>query len=166
MKADLWRYSIIYTFGGVYVDADATRVHNDLTEMTESSSQLVVVPENEIHLCQWVFAAPPHSPVLREVIEKSVQKIMEKEDVMDYGEHFVHECTGPGVFTEGIEQYLHNHHLPSFTKKTMYRTFYNQHPVLHVLDISFHHTHVQHHFTGFTTDDGWTYSRDQLVTKT
>ena len=33
------------------------------------------------------------------------------------GEHLVHELTGPGVFTEGIELYLKNNNLPIYSNK-------------------------------------------------
>jgi hypothetical protein len=65
---------------------------------------LIIVPENNVHMCQWVFAARKNSPVLKSIIELSLQRI--KNQKVIEGEHIVHFLTGPGVFTDGISNYL------------------------------------------------------------
>ena len=66
MKADLWRYCIIYEYGGIYADTDTICKINPNIFLNDSL--LTIVPENDIHLCQWVFSAPPKSPILKEII--------------------------------------------------------------------------------------------------
>jgi mannosyltransferase OCH1-like enzyme len=104
MKADLWRYCIIYTYGGIYADCD-TILKTDISIFVKhQNKQFVVAPENETHFCQWVFSAPPNSPVLKSIIDLSIQRIRDTEIIK--GEHIVHYLTGPAVFTDGILLYL------------------------------------------------------------
>ena len=64
MKADLWRYCVIYIYGGIYADTDTVLVDNPLM-FININAKLVVVPENDVHMCQWVFSAPKDSPILK-----------------------------------------------------------------------------------------------------
>ena len=56
MKADLWRYCIIYKYGGIYADTDTVCKINP--NIFINNSFLTIVPENETHLCQWSFRHP------------------------------------------------------------------------------------------------------------
>jgi mannosyltransferase OCH1-like enzyme len=104
MKADLWRYCIIYKYGGIYHDADTVLKVNPNFLTNFNNQYLVMVPENDIHFCNWIFAAPPKSPVLKSIIDLSVERIRSCKNIK--GEHIIHYLTGPGVFTDGIFAYL------------------------------------------------------------
>jgi len=104
MKADLWRYCIIYKYGGIYHDADTELKVNPSFLTNYDNKYLIVVPENNTHFCQWVFAAPANSPVLKSIIDLSVERIRNCKEIR--GEHIIHYLTGPGVFTDGIFKYL------------------------------------------------------------
>jgi mannosyltransferase OCH1-like enzyme len=107
MKADLWRYCIIYKYGGIYADVDTFCINNP--KLFINDSLLTVAPENNVHLCNWAFSAPKQSPILKSVIDLSVERILTIPEIR--GEHVIHYLTGPGVFTEGIELYLKNNNL-------------------------------------------------------
>jgi mannosyltransferase OCH1-like enzyme len=155
MKADLWRYCIIYQFGGIYADADTIcKAHPDIF-ITDS---LTIVPENEVHLCQWIFSAPKNCPILKSVIDLSVERILGTEIK---GEHIIHHLTGPGVFTDGIEKYLIQNGMPTFQDKKQYYKYPND--ILKVFNYNFFHKNiVQHLFTG-NDSDGWCKERDLLL---
>ncbi len=104
MKADLWRYCIIYKYGGIYHDADTELKVNPIFLTNYDNKYLIVVPENDTHFCQWVFAAPANSPVLKSIIDLSVERI--RNCIKIRGEHIIHYLTGPAVFTDGIFKYL------------------------------------------------------------
>ena len=71
MKADLWRYCIIYKYGGIYADSDTICKVNP--NIFISNSQLIVSPEiNCPYFCQWTFSAAPNSPILKTVIDSSI----------------------------------------------------------------------------------------------
>ena len=150
MKADLWRYCVIYKYGGIYADADTVCKYNP-NILLKHGALLVIVPENSTHLCNWVFAAPKNSPILKSVIDLSVKRILNVS--IFKGEHIIHHLTGPGVFTDGIESYLEQNGKPIFTDKKKYYMY--PHPSLIVFDgYIFHNKIVQHLFAG-QKPDGW-----------
>ena len=150
MKADLWRYCVIYKYGGIYADADTVCKYNP-NILIRSGALLVIVPENSTHLCNWVFSAPKNSPILKSVIDLSVKRILNVS--VFKGEHIIHHLTGPGVFTDGIEAYLEQNGNPTFTDKKKYYMYPD--PSLIVFDgYVFHNKIVQHLFAG-QKPDGW-----------
>jgi mannosyltransferase OCH1-like enzyme len=118
MKADLWRYCIIYKYGGIYADTDTVCLYDPKVFLTDAL--LTVVAENETHLCQWVFSAQANSPILKSIIDLSVERIL---TVPIKGSNIIHHLTGPGVFTAGIEKYLKENNKPTFKNKKKYQNY-------------------------------------------
>lgn len=157
MKADLWRYCIVYRYGGIYADTDTICKVDPNIFLTDAL--LTIVPENSIHLCQWIFSAPAGSPILKTIIDLSVERILNISEIK--GEHIIHHLTGPGVFTDGIEKYLKENNLPTFDDKIKYFKYPDN--TLRVFNYHFFHTNiVQHLFTGQDID-GWCQERDKLL---
>jgi len=160
MKADLWRYCIIYKYGGIYADTDTVLKVDPLFLTNHNNKELVVVPENDVHFCQWVFAAPPKSPIIKMIIDLSVERIRNTKDVK--GEHIIHYLTGPAVFTDGIKKYLSSK-----------KNYINMNGILEYENIKyddififrsrfFHKYMVNHLFSGGWSN-GWTKERDRLL---
>lgn len=102
MRADMWRYMVVHRHGGMYADLD-TICKQPIDEWLDPTARMVVCPENEIHFCQWAFAASAESPVLASVLGL----IQEGFKAPDYSDpDFVHKLTGPAVWTRGIRQAL------------------------------------------------------------
>jgi mannosyltransferase OCH1-like enzyme len=158
MKADLWRYCIIYKYGGIYADTDAVCLC-DPNMFTLYETQLVCAPENSTHLCQWTFAAPANSPLLKSIIELSVKRILTIPLIR--GEHVIHYLTGPGVFTDGIDKYLHENEMKTFNDKKQYYLYKNP-TMICFMGERFHQTMIHHLFTG-QNEDGWTHERYQKL---
>jgi mannosyltransferase OCH1-like enzyme len=157
MKADLWRYCIIYENGGIYADVDTVCLLKP--ELFINESLLTIVPENETHLCQWVFSAPKKSPILKSVIDLSVERILKTSEIK--GEHIIHHLTGPGVFTDGIEKYLNENDLNTFNNKKDY--FKYPYDILRVFNCDkFHNKMVKHLFFG-QKQNGWCGERDKYL---
>jgi mannosyltransferase OCH1-like enzyme len=158
MKADLWRYCVIYKYGGIYADADAMCLVNpDL--FTLPKTLLVCGPENETHLCQWFFAAPKESPILKSIIDLSTKRILETPEIK--GEHIVHHLTGPGCFTDGIEEFLRNNNLQTFDNKKMYESYRNDLMCVFNCD-NFRNKIIRHYFAG-QQPDGWFEKRKRVL---
>lgn len=98
MRGDLWRYLIIYKYGGVYADLD-THCLKPIDEWLNKDYDMIVCPENDIHFCQWTFAAAPGNPIIKSVLDQ-IKKAFENPDYDQ--DHFVHKLTGPAIWTEGI----------------------------------------------------------------
>lgn len=152
MKADMWRYCVIYTYGGIYADADAICAASNPTAFIKDNAELVIAPENDVHLCQWTFAAPANSPILKAIIDLSVERILEIPEIR--GEHIIHHLTGPGVFTDGIEDYLKANDLPTFTKRQSEYLNYPNHVLFVYSHYEFHHNLITHLFSS-RWPDGW-----------
>lgn len=157
MKADLWRYCIIYRYGGIYADADTTLLVNP--RIFIKNSYLVCAPENDTHyLCQWVFAAPKGSPILKRIIDLVISRL--EGDIIKLAkenEHFVHYATGPAAFTDGIKLWLEENGKPTDTNcRNEYLWVYEPN--------NFHASYVQHHFSG-SWDNGWKSERDDFLDK-
>jgi len=149
MKADLWRYCVIYKFGGIYADVDT--ICNISPNIFINESLLCLVPENSTHLCQWVFSAPPNSPILKSIIDLSTERILNTIEIK--GEHIIHYLTGPGVFTNGIELFLKENNKVTFENKKNYYKYPDS--ILNVFNYDvFHKKIVIHLFTG-QDEDGW-----------
>lgn len=102
MRGDLWRYMIIYKYGGVYTDLD-TECLNPINTWLNEEYEMIVCPETDIHFCQWTFAASAGNPILKSVLDTIKEKLISPT----YGSpHFVHTHTGPSIWTEGIMKAL------------------------------------------------------------
>lgn len=98
MRGDLWRYLIIYRYGGIYTDLDTECLMPISNWMLEDKS-FIVCPETSQHFCQWTFASTAGHPILKSVLDL-IEKAFENPI---YGEpHFVHNMTGPAIWTKGI----------------------------------------------------------------
>lgn len=102
MRGDLWRYMIIYKYGGVYTDLD-TECINPISNWLNEEYDMIVCPETDKHFCQWTFAANAGHPILKSVLDTIKDKLSKPE----YGSpHFVHTHTGPAIWTDGINKAL------------------------------------------------------------
>jgi mannosyltransferase OCH1-like enzyme len=149
MKADLWRYCIIYKYGGIYADTDA--VCNIHPNLFINNSYLTMAPEYDTNFfCQWTFSAPPNSLILKSIIDLSVDRILTTEIK---GEHIIHYLTGPALFTDGTIKYLKDNHLPTFDHVTKYHDYPLELLVV-INNIKFYHEYIRHLFAG-DDEDGW-----------
>jgi len=154
MKADMWRYCIIYKYGGVYADADTVCNISNLDILFNRNSKLIGVPENKsvdesFFMCQWVFAAPKGSPILKSIIDLLIERSVEENE----GEHFIHYKTGPGIFTDGIENWLKNNNLKLYKNKEDYNNYRDKN--MHIYEAkNFHSNYINHLFSG-SWENGW-----------
>jgi hypothetical protein len=75
MKSDLWRYCIIYHYGGIYADTDL-RINTtpDIFINPNSEISIAVEPMTNFFV-QFAFAAEPKSPILKSVIDVVLQNM-------------------------------------------------------------------------------------------
>jgi len=98
MRGDVWRYMIIYKYGGVYADLD-TECISSISNWMLDDKDFIVCPENKMHFCQWTFAATAGHPILKSVLDLIKERISNPQYET---QHFVHSHTGPAVWTDGI----------------------------------------------------------------
>lgn len=158
MKSDLWRYCVIFKYGGIYADADTICYKNPICMI--KNSLFVGVPENINDLCQWVFSAPANSPLLKSVIDLSVERI--RSAIKFKGRNFVHYYTGPTVFTEGIDKWLTTNKCATLKNKMNYSVYHNN--IMHIHLFCFHKNNVKHLYSG-SWDDGWKHEKKTYLQK-
>jgi mannosyltransferase OCH1-like enzyme len=109
MKADLWRYLILKTHGGVYSDIDSECL-KPITVWEEeqkfnSKDILLVGLENDEHFCQWTIYSTKEHPIMKYVCDYILNNY-EQNGINTKDKHFVHKTTGPSIWTDAIASYL------------------------------------------------------------
>jgi hypothetical protein len=100
-KADLWRYLIIYKYGGVYSDLDC-RCINPLRDWVNPLSAYVTQLGENKDFCQWLIISVPQNPIFLKAAQKALQNI---EHNSNYAEYYGFE------FTQGKLSIRENHPL-------------------------------------------------------
>ena len=158
MKADLWRYCVVYIYGGIYADTDAKCVSNPSGFM-DNDAKLVITHEPGCNFfCQWAFSAPPKSPILKEVIDLCVHRALTWEIK---GEHIIHAITGPAMFTDAIKSYLKKNDMQVFDKCRDFTNYPSKE--LKVISGGIFHTKLVRHFFAGNAVDGWKKERKGIL---
>lgn len=71
-KADLWRYLIIYKYGGVYADMDC-RCITPLREWIDPNSSFVTQLGINTDICQWLIISVPNNPIFLRAAKKTLK---------------------------------------------------------------------------------------------
>ena len=82
-KADLWRYLIIYKYGGVYADMDCQCI-NSLRNWIKPSSEFVTQFGVNKDICQWLLISAPGNPIFLRAAEKSLENIIKNNTVASH----------------------------------------------------------------------------------
>jgi len=71
-KADLWRYLIIYKFGGIYADIDCKCI-SPLKQWVKQESAFVTQLGTNKDICQWLIISVPENPVFLKAAEQTLE---------------------------------------------------------------------------------------------
>lgn len=134
-KADIWRYCILYTHGGIYLDIDSALLFN-LNGIPSDVAEVISYEKNEIKTfswnegwpcgefflknslsepllhcpdniaLQWFLAFKKEHPILKRVVDLIVQNAdFYKNRTFENVLHAVVSFTGPIVFTQAVWEY-------------------------------------------------------------
>ena len=111
MKADLWRYCILKTHGGIYSDIDSLCIQpvkkwikdQEHTFITEDI--LILGLENNLDYCQWTLVSTKNHPAMKYAIEYLVTNF-KKHGIDKSNKNIVHATTGPSIFRIAINSFL------------------------------------------------------------
>jgi mannosyltransferase OCH1-like enzyme len=100
LRADTCRVLAVQRYGGVYMDLDVEWVR-PMDEWLNLTADIVIGHENAEHFCNWFFAAAPQHPCMTKMVETITAGLQPepRAKMIADNEHFVHELTGPAVFT-------------------------------------------------------------------
>ena len=97
MKSDIFRYFVLYEYGGYYADID-TVCYAPIDSWIKPGCRFILSPEdNSLFFQQWFLGAEAGHPVLRELLKNIKQRF--KDGVQYSNPDFVHYTTGPEIFT-------------------------------------------------------------------
>ena len=117
-KADLWRYCVLYIYGGIFVDLDTICYNSIDILLDEHIEFMTAVDLNNCHfigtynLTNGFIASIPKHPVLLNCIERIVYNI-ENNIIPDSNLDF----SGPGVLGKSLNKYLNLQEKTSFIGK-------------------------------------------------
>jgi alpha 1,6-mannosyltransferase len=109
MKADLWRYMVVYKYGGMYSDLDTIcKVPVDywFPNFAQMGCQFLVCVENEVHMANWTFIGAPGHPFLGHLLDMIKERFKDAQKYYDSDPHFVHALTANGIFTEAYLDFI------------------------------------------------------------
>ncbi|KAF3933659.1 hypothetical protein ABW20_dc0103938 [Dactylellina cionopaga] len=127
LKADFFRYLILFARGGIYSDID-TAALKPATKWVPSNFRMSSIglvigieadPDRQdwakwysrrIQFCQWTIQSKPGHPVLREVVARITEKAlaMKKAGKLKKDQEGVIEFTGPAAWTDTVFAYFND----------------------------------------------------------
>ncbi|OAQ60037.1 initiation-specific alpha-1,6-mannosyltransferase [Pochonia chlamydosporia 170] len=136
LKADFFRYLILFARGGIYSDIDTFAIKSALewvpAHIPRQTIGLVIGIEADpdrpdwadwysrrIQFCQWTIQSKPGHPVLREIITRitnSTLKLKLEGKLSSFQGKNVVDLTGPAVWTDTIMDYLNDQRYFDMTK--------------------------------------------------
>jgi mannosyltransferase OCH1-like enzyme len=99
-KGDFIRYIVLYLYGGVYLDLDAS-IETDLNTFIQPMDEFIFFINGDINLEQFCFMIRPRHPILLMIIEEMVKRIENRESN-------IFRATGPTLFNDVIYNMLNN----------------------------------------------------------
>lgn len=108
-KADLWRYLVLYKYGGIYLDIDSVWKGSFNSIISENDKAVISRENNDDLFVQWCLMFEPGHPILRYAIEKACTNILfRSQDNIVF-------LTGPIVYSEAVNTTLSPHKIYSMT---------------------------------------------------
>lgn len=121
-KADLWRYLIVYKYGGIYADIDCKCI-NSLRKWIDPNATYVTQLGINKDICQWLIISIPQNPIFLKAAELTLHqsahnnkkisyygfdyienKLAIRNDVPINFYHEVLSLSGPPVLQKAAEQ--------------------------------------------------------------
>jgi mannosyltransferase OCH1-like enzyme len=128
MKADLFRYCILWQRGGMYCDIKS-RFLLPIDEILDPSAEVVIAYENRFAnvtppasvmsrlqhpqrlALQWALMVAPEHPMLRNVLDSIVHNAVTIQDVcFEHPQAAICRFTGPGCYTQALWSWVATEH--------------------------------------------------------
>ena len=83
-KADIWRYSILYNKGGVYLDIDS-QISGSLSYLINDDDNAIITPEiHENLFIQWGLIFGEKHKILEKTLENILKDVVEENNKYDH----------------------------------------------------------------------------------
>lgn len=101
IKADLWRYLVLWVYGGIYADFDTAPAKFNADTIQPDDDGLFLVEQDHL-LSQWFMAVSPHHPLMFYAIHMTLQNLFEAGDMLIRS---VHMKSGPLALQEALTRF-------------------------------------------------------------
>lgn len=114
--ADLWRYLILWEYGGVYTDLDNTPgpLFQNGTIIEDHMDSFMEVETAKIP-SQYFIAVSPKHPIMYMTIQNTIQRLFNEQNIV---RQYVPYITGPGALKWGVHYAIGNAYLSPGTYPT------------------------------------------------
>lgn len=103
MKADIWKYLVIYQYGGVYTDIDYICNKPISYWCKDNMNMIIGADEFKNEIACHTYAASMRHPAIKSVLDVVYNNLKE----IDFSIKFIpYVLTGPTAFTQGIKNFL------------------------------------------------------------
>jgi len=136
-KADLWRYLLMFKYGGVYADVDCKCV-NPLREWIDPDAAYVTQLGVNKDVCQWLIISISGNPIFLRAAERALDNVLNDTRRAEYCgfelhmgklklrqqetrikiEHYVLGLAGPPILQEAAEDCFKNQTCPEIFNHT------------------------------------------------
>jgi len=109
VKADFFRYAVLYKRGGVYLDIDSLIVDKLDNFLQPTDSAVISMERNDLFYIQYALFFEAGHPFLKRTMEIAIDNLKANRYP-----HNGHQMTGPTVFTEAINQCIASENPPAY----------------------------------------------------
>lgn len=111
-KADFIRYVVLYLYGGIYLDLDAS-IEIEIDRFIPNDTDFIFFYRfvDETKMTQWIFFTKPENHIIKKIINEMVDRIHNNETNI-----FI--ATGPTLFTDVIYNLINNTNIYNIIEKT------------------------------------------------
>jgi len=103
-KSDLWRYLVLYLYGGIYTDIDNTPTGFNENSISDEDDSFFVIEALGI-ISQFFIASSPHHPLMKLSLERGLNALRGTVNVMRNNPS---RTTGPAALKNGFIQFMNN----------------------------------------------------------
>lgn len=100
--ADLWRYVLLWEYGGIYTDINNSPgpwFWNETGSVITDVTDALFEQERDGFPSQYFFAASPHHPIMYLAVQNALLRVMEVKSMM---RQYVPFVTGPGAIKSAV----------------------------------------------------------------
>jgi mannosyltransferase OCH1-like enzyme len=103
IKADLWRYLILWKYGGLYADLDSVPTSKFTVNTIKPMDDSLFVVESYYLLSQYFMSLSPKHPLMYYSLQRSLFKLLEATDTGKFNAALL---TGPHALHAGFTQFM------------------------------------------------------------
>lgn len=102
IRADLWRYVVLWEYGGIYADIDTKPNRFNASTIVATDEAFFIVEQYHL-LSQYFMASAPRHPIMFYTIQHTLEKLLNVEDIGHMRAPYV---TGPHALHAGFQSFM------------------------------------------------------------